>query len=223
MIWCPFLAGCVLPLHREIQEYFLNTYHMDEVLFSAVRSKPLQCCFDSGRGYWFENLTLVDEKYMYKCPDRLRLPLIFYLAHPATLYVNKLLLAGLISVRQTAQNSCVYMMTVFNCVYFSKTRNEWTLGMKLCLRLVWMRCRGMIQWGLCLICAVDECDMTVAFSNPAIILLLCYLRKTFVWAGLSTGQGWRKWWSIGRLWNSWSLTSLFPYHWYCPLQWNIPG
>ena len=41
---------------------------------------------------------IVDEQYLYKCPDRLRLPLIFYLAHPATLYVNKLLLASLISV-----------------------------------------------------------------------------------------------------------------------------
>ena len=40
----------------------------------------------------------VEEEYFYKCPDRLRLPLIFYLAHTATLYVNKLLMAGLIKV-----------------------------------------------------------------------------------------------------------------------------
>jgi len=40
-----------------------------------------------------------DEQYFYKCPDRLRLPLIFYLCHTATLYVNKLLLAGMIEKR----------------------------------------------------------------------------------------------------------------------------
>ena len=40
----------------------------------------------------------LDEKYFFLCPDRLRLPLIFYFGHTATLYVNKLLLAGLIKV-----------------------------------------------------------------------------------------------------------------------------
>ena len=40
----------------------------------------------------------IEEKSFYMCPDRLRLPLIFYVAHPATLYINKLLLAGLITV-----------------------------------------------------------------------------------------------------------------------------
>ena len=39
-----------------------------------------------------------DEQYMYKSPDRLRLPLIFYMAHTASVYINKLLLAGLIKV-----------------------------------------------------------------------------------------------------------------------------
>jgi 5-histidylcysteine sulfoxide synthase len=62
---------------KQVQEYFENTYNLDELLFTAI----------------------TDEKYLYKCPDRLRLPLIFYLAHPATLYVNKLLLASLISER----------------------------------------------------------------------------------------------------------------------------
>lgn len=40
----------------------------------------------------------LEEKSFYLCPDRLRLPLIFYVAHPATLYINKLLLAGMITV-----------------------------------------------------------------------------------------------------------------------------
>ena len=39
-----------------------------------------------------------DAAYLYKCPDRLRLPLVFYVAHPASVYINKLLLAGMIEV-----------------------------------------------------------------------------------------------------------------------------
>jgi 5-histidylcysteine sulfoxide synthase len=62
---------------REIEEYFLDAYHLDEALFSSI----------------------TDEQCLYKCPDRLRLPLVFYLAHPATFYVNKLLLVSLISKR----------------------------------------------------------------------------------------------------------------------------
>ncbi|KAL5473548.1 hypothetical protein EMCRGX_G028041 [Ephydatia muelleri] len=38
----------------------------------------------------------LDEQDFYKCPDRLRLPLIFYIGHTATLYINKLSLAGLV-------------------------------------------------------------------------------------------------------------------------------
>ena len=44
-------------------------------------------------------INYADENYFYKCPDRLRLPLIFYLAHTASFYVNKMILAGLIDVR----------------------------------------------------------------------------------------------------------------------------
>ena len=107
-------------LCRQVQEYFENTYNLDELLFTAVTGA---CTFSrivahcSLGALWLtvitssvrkSGLTLnvfslpTDEKYLYKCPDRLRLPLIFYLAHPATLYVNKLLLASLISVSHTA-------------------------------------------------------------------------------------------------------------------------
>jgi hypothetical protein len=75
--------SCISLFGRQVQEYFENTYNLDELLFTAI----------------------TDEKYLYKCPDRLRLPLIFYLAHPATLYVNKLLLASLISVSNFCQNN----------------------------------------------------------------------------------------------------------------------
>eukprot|EP00731_Ephydatia_muelleri_P028966 Em0020g610a len=40
-----------------------------------------------------------DEQDFYKCPDRLRLPLIFYIGHTATLYINKLSLAGLVRMQ----------------------------------------------------------------------------------------------------------------------------
>ncbi|XP_048394661.1 uncharacterized protein LOC125456049 isoform X2 [Stegostoma tigrinum] len=59
---------------EEILEYFENTYDLDETLFSALK----------------------DESSFYLCPDRLRLPLIFYYCHPPVLYINKLLLTGLI-------------------------------------------------------------------------------------------------------------------------------
>jgi len=39
-----------------------------------------------------------DDSYFYLSPDRLRRPLIFYFVHTASLYVNKLMLAGLINV-----------------------------------------------------------------------------------------------------------------------------
>lgn len=41
---------------------------------------------------------LSDESAFYKCPDRLRLPLIFYFGHTAAVYVNKLVLGGLLKV-----------------------------------------------------------------------------------------------------------------------------
>lgn len=47
--------------------------------------------------------SLLDAAYFYKCPDRLRLPLVFYVAHPASVYINKLLLAGMIKARYTAR------------------------------------------------------------------------------------------------------------------------
>lgn len=40
----------------------------------------------------------VDQDAFFKCPDRLRLPLIFYYGHTAAVYVNKLILAGLLQV-----------------------------------------------------------------------------------------------------------------------------
>ena len=51
-------------------------------------------------GFYYRVLLFLflDEENFYKCPDRLRLPLIFYYCHPAVVFVNKLKLAGLIQV-----------------------------------------------------------------------------------------------------------------------------
>jgi len=69
----PDLNNCT---RDEIQAYFENTYDIDEMLFSGI-----------------------SDDAFYLCPDRLRLPLIFYFAHTATVYINKMILAGLINKR----------------------------------------------------------------------------------------------------------------------------
>ncbi|XP_071483049.1 uncharacterized protein [Diadema antillarum] len=62
---------------EQILEYFENSYSLNESIFAALRT----------------------EDVFYKAPDRLRLPLIFYYAHTAVVYINKLMLAGLIEER----------------------------------------------------------------------------------------------------------------------------
>ena len=42
--------------------------------------------------------SVLDESAFYKCPDRLRLPLIFYFGQTAAVYINKLVLSGLLKV-----------------------------------------------------------------------------------------------------------------------------
>ena len=45
----------------------------------------------------FPSISAAEDGF-YKPPDRLRLPLIFYYAHTAGVYINKLMLAGLVEV-----------------------------------------------------------------------------------------------------------------------------
>ncbi len=59
-----------------MRAYFENTYDLDESLFQGVAAEAF-----------------------YTCPDRLRLPLIFYYCHPPVVYVNKLRVAGLLAER----------------------------------------------------------------------------------------------------------------------------
>ncbi|XP_013417309.1 uncharacterized protein LOC106178593 isoform X2 [Lingula anatina] len=61
----------------EIKAYFENSYDLNESIFTGLK----------------------EECAIYKCPDRLRLPLIFYYAHTACVYVNKMFLGGLITKR----------------------------------------------------------------------------------------------------------------------------
>jgi 5-histidylcysteine sulfoxide synthase len=55
-------------------QYFRNSWELNELLFSAIKN----------------------EEVLYQNPDPLRNPLIFYLGHTASFYVNKLKLAGLV-------------------------------------------------------------------------------------------------------------------------------
>lgn len=84
---CPGVAAngkmCALPIpnlktctRQEVLDYFDNGWTLTEVLFSA----------------------LLGEEGFFRPPYHgLRHPLIFYYGHPATLYINKLLVSGLIS------------------------------------------------------------------------------------------------------------------------------
>ncbi|XP_041360130.1 ergothioneine biosynthesis protein 1-like isoform X1 [Gigantopelta aegis] len=66
---------------QQLQDYFINTYDLYESLFTSLK----------------------DETAFYKCPNRLRLSLIFYFAHTAAVYVNKLMLAGMLKERINLQ------------------------------------------------------------------------------------------------------------------------
>jgi hypothetical protein len=70
------LAKCNLAkaTRAEILDYFHNTWDLTSALFSALR----------------------DDSVFYMVPDKLRRPLIFYFAHPASLYINKMHQAGLV-------------------------------------------------------------------------------------------------------------------------------
>jgi len=70
---------------EEIMEYFLNTWNLNDTLFSALR----------------------DDSVFFMIPDNLRRPLIFYFAHPAALYINKMHVAGLVGELHFPRAPCV--------------------------------------------------------------------------------------------------------------------
>lgn len=87
----PLLDGDDINLKREeIRNYFHTTLDRYEQLFETLRN---------------------DEAY-YKKPISLRHPLIFYLGHTATFFVNKLILAGLISERINPRLESIFAVGV---------------------------------------------------------------------------------------------------------------
>ena len=87
----PLLDGADVNLKREeIRTYFHATLNCYEQLFGTLRN---------------------DEAY-YKKPISLRHPLIFYLGHTATFFVNKLILAGLITERINPRLESIFAVGV---------------------------------------------------------------------------------------------------------------
>jgi len=87
----PLLDGDDINLKREeIRNYFHTTLDRYEQLFETLRN---------------------DEAY-YKKPISLRHPLIFYLGHTATFFVNKLILAGLIGERINPRLESIFAVGV---------------------------------------------------------------------------------------------------------------
>lgn len=74
----------------EIRDYFHNSYSLDEQLYDI----------------------LADEAAFYLRPEPLRHPLIFYLGHTAAFYVNKLIVAKLISERVSPRFESMFAIGV---------------------------------------------------------------------------------------------------------------
>lgn len=67
-------SGNIKDKREEIKEYFLQTFELDEKLFSLLKK----------------------EEFIYKQANKLRHPIIFYYAHTAIFFINKLNLAKII-------------------------------------------------------------------------------------------------------------------------------
>ncbi|NVJ52539.1 MAG: 5-histidylcysteine sulfoxide synthase [Campylobacteraceae bacterium] len=69
--------GTIEEKREEIKKYFLQTYELDEKLFDLLK----------------------DKEHIFKQPNRLRHPLVFYYGHTATFFINKLNIANIIDKR----------------------------------------------------------------------------------------------------------------------------
>lgn len=76
---------------QEIKNYFLQTYEIDERLFDLLKDK---------------------EKNIYKQPNRLRHPLIFYYGHTATFFINKLIVSNIITQRVNKEYESIFAIGV---------------------------------------------------------------------------------------------------------------
>ena len=82
--------GTIGEKRKEIKEYFLQTYELDEKLFDLLK----------------------DKKYILKQPNRLRHPLIFYFGHTATFFINKLNIANIIEQRVNKTYESIFAIGV---------------------------------------------------------------------------------------------------------------
>ena len=82
--------GDVGSKREEIRQYFHATYSLDEQLYE----------------------TLASENAFYLRPEPLRHPLIFYLGHTATFYINKLIVAKITSQRVNSRFESMFAVGV---------------------------------------------------------------------------------------------------------------
>ena len=75
---------------KEIREYFLKTWEIDELLYTQLKSDDV----------------------FYKRGDPLRHIILFYLGHTAVFFINKLYLARLINKRVDAQMESTFAIGV---------------------------------------------------------------------------------------------------------------
>lgn len=83
--------GSIKEKRQEIKEYFLQTYELDEKLFDLLKDK---------------------EKNIYKQPNKLRHPLIFYYGHTATFFINKLITSNIITQRVNREYESIFAIGV---------------------------------------------------------------------------------------------------------------
>lgn len=84
---------------RDVTDLFLRTPHLDGTDDAAMRQTLLAYFHDTFTRYEALFRTLTCDEAYYRKPIPLRHPLIFYFGHTATFFINKLLLAGLVSER----------------------------------------------------------------------------------------------------------------------------
>jgi hypothetical protein len=105
----------------DVRAYFNNSYDLYETLFTSLKQNSVY----------------------YLCPDRLRLPLVFYYGHTAAVFVNKLVLSGLVHVWNKkiffAFSIKKKLLTFYSFLRFESQANESILTMILLLRPEWMK------------------------------------------------------------------------------------
>jgi 5-histidylcysteine sulfoxide synthase/putative 4-mercaptohistidine N1-methyltranferase len=82
--------GTLEEKRSEIKNYFLQTFELDEKLFDLLKQKD----------------------FIYKQPNRLRHPLIFYFGHTATFFINKLILANILKNRVNKEYESIFAIGV---------------------------------------------------------------------------------------------------------------